>query len=285
MKPVNEYIERHYNKFRTLLTISGFIITLFIGIIRFMTGPEFALSLFYLFPICFVTWFAGRFAGILISILSAVTWLIADLTMMDSFSHPSVPYLNETFRLIVFLIITFVVATLKKALEREKISARTDSLTQIANRRAFYELAGIEIERSRRYKYPFTMVSMDVDNFKGINDNFGHKEGDNLLCNVANILKEHTRASDIVSRLGGDEFVILLPETGAEAAYSVVKKIQKELLTVVQNNEWPVTFSFGVVTFNNAPVTIDEPLKKADNLMYSAKQSNKNVIRHEVMND
>jgi len=171
---------------------------------------------------------------------------------------------------------------LKNGLEREKALARTDSLTQIANRRAFYELASTEINRAHRYKRPFTIVSMDLDNFKIVNDRFGHKIGDTLLCSVANTIQKNIRATDVVARLGGDEFTVLLPEIGAESARVVAHKLQKELLDTMQTNEWPVTFSMGVVTFNSAPATVDEMLKKADTLMYSAKQSGKNIIKQEV---
>jgi diguanylate cyclase (GGDEF)-like protein len=129
-----------------------------------------------------------------------------------------------------------------------------------------------------------TLAYIDCDNFKAINDCFGHQTGDNLLCSVANTLQKSIRVTDIVARLGGDEFAILLPETGYEQAEVVIRKIQKILLDVMQKNRWPITFSFGVVTFHSPPNTVDEIIKRSDALMYSAKQSGKNMIKHEVVN-
>ncbi len=109
------------------------------------------------------------------------------------------------------MIVVVILSTLKGVLEREKIFARKDFLTGIANRQAFFEFAGIEINRCRRHEYPLTVAYIDCDNFKAINDYFGHQTGDNLLMSVADILQKIIRATDIVARLGGDEFAVLLP--------------------------------------------------------------------------
>jgi len=220
-----------------------------------------ALSLFYLFPIALVTWNVGRGAGIIISITSALSWLMADLMMLNSFSNIMIPFLNETFRLIVFLIITYIIFELKNALEKHKALAGTDPLTSVANRRAFFELANMELNKARRYRHPFSVVYIDIDNFKKVNDNLGHNVGDRLLCSVAKMIKQNIRVIDILARLGGDEFAILLSETGAEAASLVVRKLKNKLLSIMRGNGWPVTFSMGVVTFKIFPDSVDEILK------------------------
>jgi len=171
----------------------------------------------------------------------------------------------------------------KNVLEDEKDSARKDFLTGIANRRSFFELAGIETKRSGRYKTPLTTIYLDLDNFKTINDQFGHHIGDEVLCSVSKTIKRNIRSIDTVARLGGDEFAILLPETGAKSADVVSRKIQKELLDIMETNGWPVTFSMGVATYKKATGNFNEIIKKADGLMYSVKQHGKNMIKHEVM--
>ena len=196
--------------------------------------------------------------------------------------HPAIPYWNMGVRLGTFLILTFLLSALKKAMEREKELARTDPLTGVANRRYFFELADMEINRARRYKHPFTVVWIDLDNFKAVNDGFGHSVGDALLRLVANTLHKNIRATDIVARLGGDEFAILLPETGSEPAEVITHKIQKVNLDTMEKNEWPVTFSIGVVTFVSPPSTVDEMLKISDGVMYSAKKNGKNEIKCEM---
>jgi diguanylate cyclase (GGDEF)-like protein len=124
---------------------------------------------------------------------------------------------------------------------------------------------------------------MDIDNFKQINDGLGHSTGNALLHLVAETIRKNVRAVDIIARLGGDEFAILMPETGYEQSGIVINKVQKYLLDAVEERGWPVTFSFGVVTCNNPLCKVDELIKAADNLMYSVKNSGKNMTRHEVL--
>lgn len=274
------------NKYQKLfLIVFSFILTIMIGVIRFLTGPELALSLFYLFPIALVTWNVGRRAGIIISVTSALSWLMADLMMLNFFSNSIIPFLNESFRLIVFLIITYIIFELKSALEKHKALARTDSLTLVANRRAFFELADMELNKARRYRHPFSVLYIDIDNFKEVNDSLGHNIGDRLLRSVAKTIRQNIRVIDIIARLGGDEFVILLSETGAEAAFLVARKLKNILLSIMQDNGWSVTFSMGAVTFEILPDSVDETIKAADSQMYSAKNKGKNRIQHKIITE
>lgn len=123
---------------------------------------------------------------------------------------------------------------------------------------------------------------MDIDNLKLVNYRFGYAAGDSLLQLVAQTIKNNTRLIDVVSRVGGDEFVLLLPETGAEAAQVVLSRLRSRLLELMQKNDWAVTFSFGVVTFINAPESAEEMIKKVSGLMYSAKDAGANMIEQEV---
>ena len=271
------------NYTKSLLVIVCFMLALAIGVIRYLTGPEWAISAFFLFPIILVTWKAGIWAGVFISLTSAISWLVADLMMVNVFSNVVIPYLNETFRLFVFLIITCIIHKLRTALENQKEIAGTDPLTSVANRRAFYDLANLELNKARRYQTPISFLYLDIDNFKMVNDNFGHPIGDKLLRSVANTIENNIRAIDLVVRFGGDEFGILLAETGAESAAQVVEKLKKKLLKLVQDNGWPVTFSVGVATFICPPGNIDEMIDAADAQMYFAKQNGKNRTRYKVI--
>ena len=273
-------IKKYSKSFFIILCL---LLVLAIGVIRYLTGPELALSLFYLFPIALVTWHVGRWAGILISIASTLSWLVADLLMLSSFSNAFIPYLNETFRLIVFLIMTHTIFQLRTALENHRELAGTDPLTSVANRRAFYDLANMELSKARRYQTPISVLYMDIDNFKQINDHFGHHIGDKLLRAVAETIKNNIRAIDVVARLGGDEFGILLAETKAESAALVARKLKKKLLELMQDNGWSVTLSVGAVTFEILPGSVDEMINTADSQMYNAKKNGKNRIQYKII--
>jgi diguanylate cyclase (GGDEF)-like protein len=281
--PISEgYLGYLSRQSKPLLIASGFVLVVLLGAIDYLTRSEISFSIFYLFPISLVTWFTNKWTGVLISVITSITWSVADWMVSSVYSHPAIPYWNATARLGLFLIVSYILSALKSALEREKKLARTDYLTGAANRRAFFELANIEINRARRYKHPFTIAYIDIDDFKIVNDHFGHNTGDTLLHSVVETINNNVRVSDVVARLGGDEFAILMPETGYESAQVVITRVQKNLLDVMQKIGWPVTFSIGVVTFISAPDSIDEVLKKADDLMYFVKNKGKNMISYEV---
>jgi diguanylate cyclase (GGDEF)-like protein len=255
---------------------------LLVGILNHMAGPEISSTIFYLIPIVLVTWFTRRSIGFIFSILSALTWLIADLASGAAPFNPDIPYWNGVARLGSFFILTFILSTLKNALRQEKEYSRIDFLTGIRNRRYFIELVNMEINRARRYEHPFTVVCIDLDNFKTVNDCFGHSTGDILLRLVARTIQQNIRATDTVARLGGDEFAILLPETGRNVAEAILQKVQKINLDIMRRHGWPVTLSIGVVTFTSPPSTVDETLRISDQLMYAAKNNGKDSIRYEL---
>jgi diguanylate cyclase (GGDEF)-like protein len=254
-----------------------------IGIVDYITGEEISFSVFYLIPVAFTTWHTNKWIGILFCFISAMVWFFADIMTGHVYSHIAIPYWNAFVRLCFFLVVSSLLTKLKVSLTHEKMLSRTDSLTGLFNARAFDDLANVEIIRARRFKRPITIGYIDLDNFKTVNDQFGHSAGDNLLLSVAEIIKINTRAVNIAARLGGDEFAILLPETGTESARIVFPRLQEKILETMQKNSWPVTLSIGSVTYNNPPDTVDDMVRKADNLMYSAKNNGKNQIIYDVV--
>jgi diguanylate cyclase (GGDEF)-like protein len=148
------------------------------------------------------------------------------------------------------------------------------------NPRVFYALLQMEINRSRRYKNPFTIAYIDLDNFKTVNDEFGHAIGDKVLRFVVDQVKNNLRKTDVVARLGGDEFALLLPETKQESAQVVLSKLHSDILAKMKQQNWPVTLSIGVLTCIDAPITTDEAIKAVDDLMYSVKRGSKNGVKY-----
>jgi diguanylate cyclase (GGDEF)-like protein len=167
---------------------------------------------------------------------------------------------------------------LEQALSREKELARIDFLTQLCNRRAFFELGEVELARLRRHQRAVTMAYIDLDNFKGINDKLGHETGDSLLLAVTQILKSNLRSTDVIARLGGDEFAVLLPETTAEVASALMQKLRGLLNAEMQKQRWAVTFCIGLVTHASPPPSFDRLIQEADELMYNAKRAGKDRV-------
>jgi diguanylate cyclase (GGDEF)-like protein len=164
--------------------------------------------------------------------------------------------------------------------ELERLS-RQDGLTKILNRRAFDERFPDEVERAHRQNYPLMYAVIDIDNFKEYNDEHGHHEGDKILINLAEILKECTRESvDLCFRLGGDEFAVLLPQATATQGTEIVQRI---LLNFVEKNFGTTTLSIGLVSCKRdekIPREQDEIaiIERADQAMYDAKKNGKNCV-------
>jgi diguanylate cyclase (GGDEF)-like protein len=184
-----------------------------------------------------------------------------------------------------FVVIALLLSMLKRALEHEKELSNTDYLTGAVNSRVFYDSLQTEINRSQRYKNPFTIAYIDLDNFKTVNDEFGHNTGNQVLRFVVNQVRKHLRKTDIVARLGGDEFALLLPETNQESAQIVLAKLQYDILAETQQNNWPVTLSIGVLTCIDTPHAAEEVVKMVDDLMYSVKRGSKNDIKYATYTD
>lgn len=250
----------------------------FIGYLDYLSGYKLGFSLFYLLPICVIAWVNTRKTGIIFSFYAAIVWVISDIISRGFDFSPFIEAWNGLIRLGFFLIFVFVLQKLKIALEQEKRLSRTDYLTGLSNSQHFFERLSIEIYKSRRYQREFTIAYMDCDNFKQINDQYGHPKGDALLKIIAQTLAGGTRVSDTTARIGGDEFAILLSETGAATSGETIKRLREKLLQKMDENHWPVTFSIGVATFEIAPDTAEKAIKSADELMYVAKRKGKNRI-------
>jgi diguanylate cyclase (GGDEF)-like protein len=259
--------------------VTGIAIIGLLGSLDYATGNELTLSLFYLIPIVLVTWFVDRKTGLFMSFISGLTLLGAEMAAGQTYSHPIFYLLNTLVRTLFYVVIVYLVAELQKSRREEQLAARTDFVTGAVNARYFNELLQMEISRIRRYPHPITLVYVDVDNFKLVNDLFGHKIGDDVLRCIAGELKAQLRVTDTVARLGGDEFVMLLPSTRQAEARLVVSKVYANLIEEMAQRNWPVTFSMGAVTCEFSPYSAEQLVNMADELMYEVKNSTKNDIR------
>jgi len=179
---------------------------------------------------------------------------------------------------------------MKKVIKELEKLAYYDELTNILNRRGFFNktekifkaIIFKRKERERRigYNIPFSIIFCDIDNFKKINDTYGHEVGDYVLKKVVNCLKKRLRDYDIIGRLGGEEFVVALLGANLEAAKIVaedLRKIIERTSFVFRNKKIPVTLSMGVASYSNEN-KLKDLIEKADKAMYEAKKSGKNKV-------
>lgn len=165
-----------------------------------------------------------------------------------------------------------------------ELLAASDSLTGLANRRTLMELGAKECIRAERFQHPLSVLMVDIDSFKAVNDNWGHSVGDRVICAVADACRQRMREGlDTVARLGGEEFVVMLPETsGANArlvAESLRQAVQDQLVANDDGDRVPFTVSIGVATLGLGGESFEQLLNHADKALYKAKQTGRNQVQ------
>ncbi len=158
--------------------------------------------------------------------------------------------------------------------------ATIDGLTGLFNRRFWMERAEEELQRAKRYGYPVSFIMLDIDDFKEVNDTWGHQAGDKVLKGVAEIIRRGIRGVDIAGRYGGEEFVVMLPHTSGEDAYTVAERLRRTLEGTKVGVPKVITATFGVSWYNpeEGDVSLDELLLRADRALYRGKAQGKNRV-------
>lgn len=251
-----------------------------LGTLDALSGAEVSFSIFYLLPISLVTMRGGTAEGLATAGVSAAVWLFADIAGGAHYSSPLIPYWNAVVRLGYFSLHTVLLGRLYGAMTRERLSARSDPLTGVANWRHFREQAEAELERAARSGRPLTLAYADIDDFKTHNDRLGHEGGDRLLVAVARSLRDGVRSIDMVARLGGDEFIVLLPDTGAPEAAQVLERLVERVRAETAPIS-AVSLSCGAVTHATPPRDVEALLYASDQLMYEVKRTGKGAVRVE----
>jgi diguanylate cyclase (GGDEF)-like protein len=169
-------------------------------------------------------------------------------------------------------------AELKEANETISRLAATDELTELFNRRYFNERLAAGISAARRHDYPLSMIMIDLDHFKVVNDTFGHNEGDKVLRAFADLLREMIRVEDVAARWGGEEFIIILPHTSSDAAAALAERIriafEQQSGCVTQIS---LSASFGVVQLHDTD-DAEALIRRADDALYQAKHEGRNMV-------
>jgi diguanylate cyclase (GGDEF)-like protein len=167
-----------------------------------------------------------------------------------------------------------------------QVLAVTDSLTSLLNRRHFFELAGREFDRARRYRHPLSALMTDIDRFKQFNDRYGHATGDQVLRSVAKLCRKSLRDIDIIGRYGGEEFAVILPETGVEAAWHAAERLRRSVAAMqieTDHGRLSVTLSVGVAAATPDCPNLQTLVERADAAMYLAKDAGRNVVQRAVL--
>jgi len=258
--------------------VLGTVVIFVIEYFDFIAGPKIDISILCIIPISFITWELGKLSGIILAILSASAWALTDLIHKNFEINYYYEIWSFLFHSFFFVIISLLLNKIKNQLNREKINARKDQLTGLGNLKGFFDTAMQSLKNCRENNCFLSLVYIDCDNFKYINDTFGHLVGDNVLITIAKILLENSGKSEYAARLGGDEFVVLYIDQKHDDVINNFTEIQKKLLQSMNNNNWPVTFSIGIASFQSPPESVKFIIEKADELMYKAKKNGKNNI-------
>ncbi len=171
----------------------------------------------------------------------------------------------------------------QQAAQLEKM-AISDPLTRIFNRRHFFELAEVEVERADRYKHPLSILLFDADYFKAINDTFGHPFGDQILISLVRLVEQNIRTVDVLARYGGEEFILLMPQTDFPAALIIAERLRAVVEQSTQAHDGKptrLTISIGVASKSpNQHISLSELVERADRALYLSKQNGRNRVTH-----
>jgi diguanylate cyclase (GGDEF)-like protein len=257
-----------------------------IGWIDYVTGPDVGLSLLYLIPVALSGWYGGITAAIFVGAAAGSAWLAADIAWRDSDTAIAISVWNAFTRYIIYISEGMLLALVHKDREklrrlaaRESTLARTDAGTRLPNARAFMEMLEEELQMARESGEAVCVAYLDLDNFKEVNDRYGHAAGDEVLQNVATAIQRSIRGHDVAARLGGDEFAVLLRGVDPVIAQSVGERIAARVREIgTRYAEATLSATLGVAHFESLPETASALLQAADGAMYAGKTSGKGRV-------
>lgn len=282
------YMNFHTRESRWKLAIETWAMITFITIVLMHTGmAESPLLNLYLLVIiaCAIT--LGKIMTLLEVMLIACCYLY-----LGYLSHSVGLFAPETFTMLMakfspFLLVAYVTSMLASdilhAKQRITLLSQTDDLTGLLNMRAFNNIMEKEIARVTRYTHPFTVVMIDVDNLKSINDQYGHTTGSRLITTIAQSIKDSVRTTDVLARYGGDEFVVLMTHTSTEQARMAAERIRTAIHNTsfdMKSNRISTTVSVGIASFPDGVTDAAEVLDKADIALYKSKQSGRDRVTY-----
>jgi diguanylate cyclase (GGDEF)-like protein len=244
---------------------------------NYFTSPQLDYGAVFLVPCIAASWYLGSAAGLATVALSAAAWFTVML-LQGPAAEPWVILTNTVSRFSLFLVVAALVASVRRLMQRLAELSRLDALTGLANRREFHARCEHDLAVASRSGSPTSLVFIDLDHFKDVNDRLGHAAGDEVLRMVASALSAAARRSDLAARLGGDEFALLLLGSDAQAARRIADKARAALHAAFSARELPVTLSVGIACSPESGARCDELLAAADRAMYAAKAAGKDAV-------
>jgi len=266
-----------------MIFLASIALACIVGLVDYWSGTELHVDALYLLPLMLAGLFCRGRGAVLLGLICAAIWGASNWAAGLRFGYVYLWPVNLLLQASAFSTVSLLALTIRRRLDREQQLARLDPLTQLANSRAFFERARVEIARARRFQRPLSVAYLDLDNFKQVNDTLGHETGDELLKTVAQTLTTTTRATDLAARLGGDEFGLLFPELSAEMCQPLVERVCQRVAEDLRAQHWPVTVSIGATTYLAVPDDAAGIMSHADELMYEAKKAGKNRVHFEVV--
>ena len=276
--PLRRYDARIRGLPGPVLLAIGLVVIAALCVLQVTEGTRVSVAEFFLVPVAAVGWFAGSLAyGVTAALIA--TAATASVTLhVDPRTALAHVLAAAAARLVLYLVVLVALRAMRRLQDEHEQAALTDPVTRTANARGLRARAAGELERARRYGRPLSLLYLDIDDFKAVNDRFGHEAGDRVLVDVGHALHCTVRTVDTVARLGGDEFAVLMPETAAVAAGAAAERSRSELTRLTTPDGQAVRCSIGVATFTQPPGSVTELMQAADLLMYAAKSGGKDRI-------
>jgi diguanylate cyclase (GGDEF)-like protein len=241
-------------------------------------GPQIWSQVLYVFPLCAIALSCEGFTLVLFGLLLALVFQL--LTFLAyQMSAPSV-VANSIVALAADAMIVGLARVARLRFASIETAAITDLLTGLRNRRGFESVAEREITRQKRYGGVFSLVTLDLDRFKSLNDSKGHDVGDQALRLLGAILRKNIRQSDSIARLGGDEFAIVMPNTEEADCAALCRQLSEAIASQMGAAGFAITASIGYTTCETPPNSVATALQEADEAMYAAKGMSSGLASH-----
>lgn len=280
------YLNFKTTESRWKITIETWVMIAFITWVLLYTGRNES-PLLNLFLLVIITsgLTLGKAITLLEFILITCIYLYLGYPSFEAKTFALTDFTQIMIKFAPFLLISYLISMLSADLHfaRQMFQhlSETDELTGLLNKRAYAKLSQREIAKSQRYGHPFSVIMVDADTLKTVNDKYGHDAGDKLIRTIAETIRLNLRETDILARYGGDEFVVFLPETTAEQGAEIAERIRyatSAIKFMAQNEQLPVSVSIGLASYPRDSSAAEDILDRADRALYVSKQEGRNRV-------